>query len=106
MTDDTPAALLPPRSAARNAALLFFPVAALLYAALGVHLGQDIGFDLRQYHWYNAYAFVTGRHATGIDFLPAGIQSFYDPLIDVPFYLLATALGPKAAPSSWGPCRG
>ncbi|MBI1215104.1 MAG: hypothetical protein GC185_04705 [Alphaproteobacteria bacterium] len=106
MTADTSTALLPPRGAARNAALAFFLLAPLAYAVLGVCLGQDTGYDFRQYHWYNAYAFVTGRHASGIDFIPAGVQSFYNPLIDVPFYLLATAAGPKAAMFVMGAVQG
>jgi hypothetical protein len=72
-------------------------LAPLLYSAVGLYMGQDTSIDLKQYHWYNAYAFLTGRYQTGIDFLPSGIQFFYNPLLDVPFYLLATALSAKTA---------
>ena len=57
-----------------------------------VLLGQDANWDLRNYHLYNPYALLNGR--IGIDLLPAGIQSTFNPLLDVPYYVLAT--GPLA----------
>jgi hypothetical protein len=49
-------------------------------------LGQDANWDLKNYHFYNAWAFLNHRH--GIDLMPAGIQTFFNPLLDLPYYLL------------------
>jgi hypothetical protein len=32
-----------------------------VFGALALALGQDGNWDLRNYHWYNAYAFITNR---------------------------------------------
>lgn len=69
--------------------------APALIGLLGVMLGQDVSWDLRNYHWYNAYAFVNGRY--GFDLMPSQIQFFFNPLLDVPFYLLASHVPPKLA---------
>jgi len=82
--------LLPTHPLSRKIALLFFALAPLLYGVLSLAFGQDANWDLRNYHWYNAYAFLNGRE--GFDILPAQTPSFYNPIIDVPFYLLATHL--------------
>jgi len=47
-------------------------------------LGQDVNWDLRNYHFYNAWAFVHGR--LGWDLAPAQLQTFHNPLLDLPFY--------------------
>lgn len=54
-----------------------------------VFLGQDANWDLRNYHWYNAYAFLEGR--LGFDIAPAQLQTFHNPLLDVPYFWLATS---------------
>ena len=83
--------LLPsPNSKARQLAIVLFALAPLLIGALGLFLGQDTNWDLRNYHWYNAYAMVNGRF--GFDLLPSQLPYFYNPALDVPFYLLASAL--------------
>src|SRR4030095_718030 len=33
----------------------------LAFGALAIALGQDANWDLRNYHWYNPYALLTGR---------------------------------------------
>jgi hypothetical protein len=76
------------------ALLMFAPLAVGL---IGVAMGQSEIWDLRNYHWYNAFAFVTGRYASGIDFAPSQLQFFHNPLIDVPFYLLATHVPARCA---------
>ena len=64
------------------------PAPFRLWRAGALVLGQDANWDLRNYHWYNAYALLNGRY--GIDLLPAQTPTFYNPALDVPFYLLAT----------------
>jgi hypothetical protein len=66
---------------------------ALSLAAAGTlswWLGQDINWDLKNYHLYNPYALLEGRLT--IDFVPASLQSFFNPLADIPYYILATKL--------------
>ncbi|MBF0561172.1 MAG: hypothetical protein HQL37_03940 [Alphaproteobacteria bacterium] len=72
----------------RNFVLAILIIAPFAIGLLAVVLGQDANWDLRNYHWYNAYAFLNGRF--GFDLLPSQTPYFYNPTIDVPFYLLAT----------------
>ena len=69
----------------RNRLLVLCLVGA---AVLSWTLGQDANWDLKNYHLYNAYALLAGRW--GIDFIPASLQTFFNPLADVPYYVLAT----------------
>lgn len=68
--------------------LALFPV---LVGFWSLSLGQDGNWDLRNYHWYNAYAFLNGRELT-MDVAPGQVASFYNPTLDVPVYLLAQVL--------------
>lgn len=56
-------------------------------AILSEMLGQDMNWDLKNYHLYNPYALLEGRW--GIDLAPA-LQTYFNPLADIPYYLLAT----------------
>ena len=46
--------------------------------------GKDLSWDVRNYHWYNPYALLTGRR--GFDIAVAQHATFYNPMIDVPVY--------------------
>ncbi len=59
--------------------------APLAAGALALTLGADFNYDLRHYHFYNGYALVHGR--LEYDFAPAGVQSFFNPLLDGLYYL-------------------
>ncbi len=72
----------------RRLAIAFLCLAPIAFGLLAVALGQDANWDLRNYHFYNAYAFLNHRYDR--DFLPSQTPYFYNPLIDVPFFLLAT----------------
>ena len=48
-------------------------------------LGQDANFDLKNYHFYNAWALLEGRFS--VDFFAAGTQTYFNPLLDVVNYL-------------------
>ncbi|MCU1350702.1 MAG: hypothetical protein JWO56_3732, partial [Acidobacteria bacterium] len=67
-------------------------LAACILAAGGASLalGQDANWDLRNYHYYNAWALLNGRWR--IDLAPGQVQSFYNPVGDLPFYFLASTL--------------
>src|ERR1700737_3520657 len=53
--------------------------------------GEDINWDLRNYHEYNAFALSNGRFDQ--DVAPAGIQTFLNPLAYLPAYLLRHHVG-------------
>ncbi|MBP0443408.1 hypothetical protein J8J14_01330 [Roseomonas sp. SSH11] len=55
--------------------------------------GQDRNWDLLNYHLYAPFALLEGR--LGTDLMPAGIQSGFNPLIDLPYYLLAVSWLPE-----------
>ncbi|MFT8247195.1 hypothetical protein [Roseomonas sp. BN140053] len=57
-----------------------------LAAIAALTLGRDANWDLRNYHYYNAYALLQGRW--DVDLAPAGGHSFLHPGLDLPFYLL------------------
>lgn len=59
---------------------------SLLCALLSLLRGQDANWDLRNYHVHNAWALLQGR--LGIDLAPAQMQSYFVPLLDVPYFLL------------------
>ena len=58
----------------------------ILFGLLSIALGQDDNWDLRNYHWYNPYALLNGR--LPVDMAPGNWQSYFNPLIDVPYYVL------------------
>ncbi|MCH8476155.1 MAG: hypothetical protein LAT55_13115 [Opitutales bacterium] len=55
----------------------------------GIIIGPDANWDLRNYHIYNSYAFLEGRHA--IDIAPAQRQSYHNPTAGLPLYALMFA---------------
>jgi len=68
---------------ARN--LLVFTI-PFMFGLLSLFLGRDINWDLKNYHYYNAYAFLENR--LDFDIVPAQLQTFINPLADLPFYWL------------------
>ena len=67
--------------------LLLFKVGAPIFFGLfSVWLGVDANWDLQNYHLYNAFAALNGK--LYIDLAPASIQTFFNPTIDVPYYLM------------------
>ncbi|HYD80940.1 MAG TPA: hypothetical protein VEC06_14130 [Paucimonas sp.] len=64
-------------------------LAASLVAAglVSMKLGQDANWDWMNYHVYNAWALLHRRW--NVDLFAAGIQSYLNPLLDLPYYLLA-----------------
>lgn len=64
----------------------------ILSGLLSVCLGQDCNWDLRNYHFYNAYAFLHNRFL--YDIAPAQIQTFINPVLDIPSYFLIVNFPP------------
>jgi len=64
------------------------------YSTLAVGLcawhGQDLNWDLLNYHFYNPYMWLNGRLESDVH--AAGVQSFLNPLVDLPLYV-AVRLG-------------
>ena len=67
---------------------LFLAALILGWAVFVVAHGKDMSWDFRNYHWYIPYAFLNGR--MGFDVAVAHQATFYNPFLDIPFYLLAT----------------
>jgi hypothetical protein len=64
----------------------------LIFALLSVVLGQDSGWDLRNYHLYNGYAFL--NHRLELDLAPAGMQTYFNPLIDALYFWAISHFSP------------
>ena len=72
--------------------LLLLFVAAGVFILWMISLGQDINWDLLNYHYYNPYALL--RNRIGWDLAPAMQQSFHNPLLDLPIFLLIKNIPP------------
>lgn len=62
-------------------------------ALLSVLLRQDANWDLQNYHLYNGWAMLQGGRAA--DLYVAGIQTYLNPLLDVPYAAVALFLLPS-----------
>jgi hypothetical protein len=67
---------------------LFLAAIILGWATFVVSAGKDAAWDFRNYHWYIPYAFLNGR--MNFDVAVAHQATYYNPLLDIPFYFLAT----------------
>jgi hypothetical protein len=78
---------------AQHSAWLFALVTALSVVR-SLQLGQDANWDLLNYHFYNAFALVRSRF--DLDLAPAMSQTYFNPVLDLPFYgLVAAGLNPR-----------
>lgn len=75
-----------------------------IFGYQSVRLGQDANWDLRNYHYYNAYALLHGR--LDVDYAPAGFHTYHNPLVDVPFYMMIESFRPKWAGFAFGALHG
>lgn len=67
---------------------LFFGLTVIGFALFTISLGKGVSWDFRNYHWYGPYAFLNGR--LGYDVAVAHQATYYNPLLDIPYYWLAT----------------
>jgi hypothetical protein len=74
---------------AMKLALMALPLFAALASVL---LGQDVNWDLQNYHLYNPYAFLNDRLEK--DLMPAGLQSYFNPFLDLGFFVSYSKMGP------------
>ena len=54
--------------------------------------GDDVNWDWRNYHAYNVWATINHRY--DVDVIPAGFQTYFNPLIYYPVYVLRRLLSP------------
>jgi len=70
---------------------------ALLVVCIGVagwiavSLGQDSNWDLQNYHYYTAWAWWHDHRAYSTDIAAAQLQTYHNPLLDLPFFLMVDA---------------
>jgi hypothetical protein len=75
---------------------LLWPLTAAVcfgFGGLALLLGMDASWDLRNYHYYNGWAFLNGL--VGRDLLVSQIPSFFNPTLDAAYVVLAEALPAK-----------
>ena len=70
-------------------------IALLLGGVASLLRGKDTNWDLRNYHFYNPWAWWNDRLYW--DYAPAQVQSYYSPLLDVPFFALVSSHLPAFA---------
>ena len=64
--------------------IIFFLFLFLLFGTLSYFLGQDLNWDLLNYHYYGPYSLLNER--LEIDCAPAQVTTYANPLLDLPFY--------------------
>ena len=77
-----------------------FLLVNILCGIVAISLGKDVNWDLRNYHFYNGFAFIKGVSFYNV--VPAQVQSFFNPLQDVFYYFLISHFPPKIAGFSIG----
>ncbi|MGO4809176.1 hypothetical protein AB4156_06150 [Cupriavidus sp. 2MCAB6] len=60
----------------------------LLGCIISMIRGKDLSWDLLNYHYYAPWALLNDR--LSVDLYPAQLQTFFNPVIDLPFYYCAT----------------
>lgn len=88
---------------------LFLHVGILLVSCFiggftAANLNQDVNYDLLNYHYHNPYSLVHDR--IGEDIGVGGLESYINPTLDVPGYLLINHLSPRAAATVLGLIQG
>jgi len=63
-------------------------------------LGQDLNWDLRNYHYYSVYAWL--NHRVTYNIAPAQLQSWLNPLVFLPHYWLINHTPPLFAGALFG----
>jgi hypothetical protein len=75
----------------RNLSILI-PILFGIWASL---LGADTNWDLLNYHLYNPFALFNGK--LNIDLAPGGFQTYFNPVLDIPYYLMIQNLDARFA---------
>jgi hypothetical protein len=76
---------------ARLADLALLAVCIGVAGWVAVRLGQDANWDLQNYHYYTAWAWWHDHRAYSTDIAAAQLQTYHNPLLDLPFFLMVDA---------------
>lgn len=74
---------------AKRLTVLALIAVPLLYGLVALHRGEDADWDLMNYHFFDPF-WVLFNHQH--DVMPAHLQTYYNPLLDIPFYFAARDL--------------
>ena len=66
--------------------LIIITIFTIFAGILSVNYGVDRSADMRNYHIYNPWAFLNNRMS--VDIMPADIQSYFNPLLDIPYFMM------------------
>lgn len=66
--------------------------------------GEDANWDWQNYHEYNAWALLTGRYT--VDVVPAGLQTYFNPVTYLPAWALRHGLPGAAGAMALGAIQG
>jgi len=67
-------------------------IGVLAFGGAALWLGQSNNWDLRNYHWYDGWAWLSGRGAQ--DIAAAQAQTWFNPTLPALLYLLLSTLSP------------
>lgn len=81
-----------------------FLLSILLCGYISVALGQDANWDQLNYHFYNVHLLF--NHRFDYDYLPAQIQTFFNPIMHIPFYYFVWNLPPRVSGFLLGSVQG
>ena len=90
------------KSAGFHGAVLLLSL--VISAGIALQLGQDISWDVKNYHYYSGYAFL--HKPLGYDFAPAQVQTFFNPLLHVFTFLMLEYLPAKLTAGLVGALQG
>lgn len=76
----------------------------ICFGLYSLWLGADSNFDLANYHLYNPFAWLHDK--LRMDFAPAGMQSYFNPLLDAGLYLANTHLPSRLVGFAMGALHG
>jgi len=91
-------ASLPLRRVLTSPRLCVYLACTLLALLISYLLGKEMQWDTLDYHFYAGFSALHDRFAQ--DYFPAGSQSYFNPYVYVPFYLLARSGLPALAVAS------
>jgi hypothetical protein len=75
-----------------------------LFGLFSLLLGADANWDLYNYHLYNPFAWLHGKLQT--DLAPAGMQSYFNPMLDVAYYVANLYLPSRVVGFAMGALHG
>lgn len=79
----------------KSTLLLILLYSFVFFGLLSIYLGKDNNYDLRNYHYYQVFAFFHDR--LNFDYLPCQHGTFHNPVINFPAYFLIRNTPPIVA---------